>query len=167
MSEFHNLMAACGGGWKKTPHNLTDFHGPGFIVSQSSDIDDERLAWRAMDGDLRAEGHEAHTAGDGVEWWGIDFDRRVALKQLVWKWRRKEDGSINDESGWGDAKKDVVLQGSDGEAWTDVREITHPGVGDLAVELGGTPPFCFWRLLSRQEWGYLIIGELEFTYREV
>lgn len=167
MSRRRGLMMAGGDGtWKTTPHDLTDYQGPGFVVSQSSDQDDVRLAWRAMDGGLLEEQNESHTGSIGPNWWRIDFDKPVTIGQVGWQWRLASDGAVKDESNWDAAVKHVMLQGSDdGEAWIDVQEIEHPGVGDITVEIGDQRAFRSWRLLSL-ETGYLIIGELEFTYKE-
>ena len=159
------MMAGGGGAWKTTPHDLTSFRGDGFSVSQSSDINGIRVAWRAMDGGLLEEQGESHTTSDDGNWWRIDFDNPVAIGRVVWQWRLNSDGSVKNESGDWDKIKLVMLQGSNNsEDWTDVQEIEHPGVGEITVEIGDRRAFRSWRLLALT-YGYLIFGELEFLYK--
>lgn len=62
-------------GVEKTPHNLTaNDSDPRYILSQSSDIDGTRLAYKAMDGfNSDPETDCVHTSEGYGEWWKIEF----------------------------------------------------------------------------------------------
>lgn len=64
-----------GGGVEKTPHDLTaNDSDPRYILSQSSDIDSTRLAYKAMDGfNSNSDFDCSHTVQGNNEWWEIEF----------------------------------------------------------------------------------------------
>jgi hypothetical protein len=58
-----------------TPHNLTaNDSDPRYILSQSSNIDSTRLAYKAMDGvNANSDFDCSHTVIANNEWWKIEF----------------------------------------------------------------------------------------------
>ena len=160
------LMMSGGGEWLKTPHDLTGNTGHGLTVSQSSTLRGvQGPAWRAMDG-LNCENGEidrnhSHTESESKPWWQIDFGAPVRVGQLDMTWR------TDDASAWSDGVKNLRLLGSnDGENFTPLASFEYDkhALAVTTVELVPPVAYRYYRIAA-QDYGYLIIGELEFTYR--
>ena len=154
------MMAGEAGGVMTTPHDLTSNEGPGFVLSQSSQLGGgDSLAWHAMNGSHLV-GHEMHTDSEDHPWWQIAFDRAVELLNIDFWWRGNDS--------WGLGGTDFILQYSDdGENFTDVLpfsvEMAYDGpLTQIPVENAGR--HRYWRITGDFD-DYMIIGELELTYR--
>ena len=158
------LMMSGGGEWLKTPHDLTANTGHGLTVSQSS-THGSGEAFHALDGlnipsDDPNRTH-THTSNESNPWWQIDFGEPVRVRQLDMTWR------TDDECAWDDAVKNLRLLGSnDGENFTPLASFEYDkhALAVTTVELALTAAYRYYRIAA-QDRGYLIIGELEFTYR--
>ena len=164
MSNRRRLMAAAvadaPGGIRKTPHDLSSDRGKNFVLSAISSLGDEHPAWYAMNGNPRAADGEFHTEFEDHPWWMIAFDRPVELLNIDFQWRT--------EDYWELGGTDYLLQYSDdGETFTTVQrfEVGMGFDGPLTViPVSGGGRHRYWRLLGDFE-DYMIIGELELTYR--
>lgn len=162
------MTAGSGGGWKTTPHDLTGDSDQGVVVSQISTLNGSQgPAWRAMDG-LNEEAGEvnrnhSHTGHEYKPWWQIDFGRPVTVAGLSITYRD------SDESDWGDAVSDLMVCASnDGEAWDPLAVFQydkHP-LAVTEVPIAATRKYRYYRIQSQMSYGYLIIGELEFRYKD-
>ena len=117
-------------------------------------------AYNAMNGRYKA-GSEFHTESENYPWWQIAFDRAVELLNIDFWWRG------NDE--WMLGGTDFILQYSDyGENFTDVLpfsvEMAYEGpLTQIPVKNAGR--HHYWRITGDFD-NYMIIGELEITYRK-
>ena len=163
MSRRGLFMTGGAGGVMTTPHDLTSNQGPHFILSASSRLgvgaDGGSLAYYTMNGSHMAP-YAFHTEYEDHPWWQIAFDRAVELLNIDFWWR-------GDDS-WGLGGTDFILQYSDdGENFADVLpfsvEMAYDGpLTQIPVENAGR--HRYWRITG--DFGdYMIIGELELTYR--
>ena len=89
------------------------------------------------------------------------FGAPVRVGQLDMTWR------TDDASAWSDGVKNLRLLGSnDGENFTPLASFEYDkhALAVTTVELVPPVAYRYYRIAA-QDYGYLIIGELEFTYR--
>ena len=150
-----------------TPHNLTSYSNADFTVSQDSNADGTRLAWRAMDGSNKDSERDCAVTNKGYgNWWQIKFNNNVTIKKVIFTARKNtadETETVN--------SKDLVLQYStDGSNFYDVVyfEVNLKSQAETTVYVKTNNYAQYWRIKDTDTilTHHLIIGELQFTYEK-